>query len=62
MTIHEHDRVSADRGGGQAHTTHALVDRPMAGEPYAVAFVAGALEPEESPATDRNRSWATLVG
>lgn len=40
MTIHEHDRVSADRDGKgpQAGDTHALVDRLTAGEPYAVAF------------------------
>ncbi|QUR69872.1 type I polyketide synthase [Mycobacterium spongiae] len=38
MTIHEHDRVSADRGGDRPHSTHALVDRLTAGEPYAVAF------------------------
>ncbi|MEB4211286.1 polyketide synthase [Mycobacterium sp. 94-17] len=46
MTIHEHDRVSADRGGQgphggrgpQAGDTHALVDRLTSGEPYAVAF------------------------
>ncbi|HET9876284.1 MAG TPA: 3-oxoacyl-ACP synthase, partial [Mycobacterium sp.] len=45
MTIHEHDRVSADRDGhgpqGGKHAagdTHALVDRLTAGEPYAVAF------------------------
>ncbi|WP_156685907.1 type I polyketide synthase [Mycobacterium sp. Marseille-P9652] len=38
MTIHEHDRVSADRDGNGAHITHALVDRLTAGEPYAVAF------------------------
>ncbi|HYB36595.1 MAG TPA: fatty acid synthase subunit beta domain-containing protein, partial [Mycobacterium sp.] len=40
MTIHEHDRVSADRDGnvsGASHI-HALVDRLTAGEPYAVAF------------------------
>ena len=44
MTIHEHDRVSAD--GTMARTgrrplagdTHALVDRLTAGEPFAVAF------------------------
>ncbi len=42
MTIHEHDRVSADRDGKKPHAaageTHALVDRLTAGEPYAVAF------------------------
>ncbi|MGZ4529973.1 MAG: hypothetical protein ACXVYA_10150, partial [Mycobacterium sp.] len=42
MTIHEHDRVSADRDGKGPHAaageTHALVDRLTAGEPYAVAF------------------------
>lgn len=41
MTIHEHDRVSADRDGMSAEATqgtHALVDRLTAGEPYAVAF------------------------
>lgn len=45
MTIHEHDRVSAERDGqgpqGGKHPagdTHALVDRLTAGEPYAVAF------------------------
>lgn len=38
MTIHEHDRVSADRDGSGPHSTHALVDRLTAGEPYAVAF------------------------
>jgi fatty acid synthase len=44
VTIHEHDRVSADRdgkgpqGGKHAGDTHALVDRLTAGEPYAVAF------------------------
>ena len=38
MTIHEHDRVSADREGTGPHSTHALVDRLTAGEPYAVAF------------------------
>ncbi|MEM6109121.1 fatty acid synthase subunit beta domain-containing protein [Mycobacterium sp. 050272] len=38
MTIHEHDRVSADRDGNGPHNTHALVDRLAAGEPYAVAF------------------------
>ncbi|MDY6869483.1 MAG: DUF1729 domain-containing protein [Actinomycetota bacterium] len=39
MTIYEHDRVSAgwdDESG--AKTTHALVDRLTAGEPFAVAF------------------------
>lgn len=38
MTIHEHDRVSADRDSNEPHTAHALVDRLTAGEPYAVAF------------------------
>ena len=46
MTIHEHDRVSADRDGNGPHwghhplagDTHALVDRLTAGEPFAVAF------------------------
>ncbi len=46
MTIHEHDRVSADRDGEGSHggprpvaaDTYALVDRLTAGEPYAVAF------------------------
>ncbi|CAM3168173.1 type I polyketide synthase [Mycobacterium colombiense] len=42
MTIHEHDRVSADHDGQgkapQAGESHALVDRLTAGEPYAVAF------------------------
>ena len=38
MTIHEHDRVSADRDGNGPHRTHALVDRLASGEPYAVAF------------------------
>jgi fatty acid synthase len=38
VTIHEHDRVSADREGTGPHSTHALVDRLTAGEPYAVAF------------------------
>ncbi|MBU8831470.1 type I polyketide synthase [Mycolicibacterium goodii] len=48
MTIYEHDRVRAgwndesgsDRTaeGNAAETTHALVDRLSAGEPYAVAF------------------------
>jgi fatty acid synthase len=37
VTIHEHDRVSADRNE-HGHSTHALVDRLTAGEPYAVAF------------------------
>src|ERR1700751_2875532 len=38
-TIHEHDRVSADRDAKNgAHSAHALVDRLTAGEPYAVAF------------------------
>ncbi|MGH3563658.1 MAG: hypothetical protein ACRDTN_18200, partial [Mycobacterium sp.] len=45
MTIHEHDRVSADRDGVSAEPSqsgsqsgYALVDRLTAGEPYAVAF------------------------
>ena len=40
MTIFEHDRVSTGRDdeSGSTHTTHALVDRLNAGEPYAVAF------------------------
>jgi fatty acid synthase, bacteria type len=38
VTIHERDRVSADRDGNSAPSTHALVDRLTAGEPYAVAF------------------------
>ncbi|MFV0495311.1 fatty acid synthase subunit beta domain-containing protein [Mycobacterium sp.] len=38
MTIHEHDRVSADRDGGDPSSAHVLVDRLTAGEPYAVAF------------------------
>ena len=38
MTIHEHNRVSADRDGNSPSSTHALVDRLTAGEPYAVAF------------------------
>ncbi|MGB9227211.1 fatty acid synthase subunit beta domain-containing protein, partial [Mycobacterium sp.] len=45
MTIHEHDRVSADGNDGPhwghrplAGDTHALVDRLTAGEPFAVAF------------------------
>ncbi|CAM4252559.1 3-oxoacyl-[acyl-carrier-protein] synthase 1 [Mycobacterium basiliense] len=38
MTIHEHDRVSADRDGTGPHSAHALVDRLNAGEPFAVAF------------------------
>jgi fatty acid synthase len=40
VTIHEHDRVSADRDGAAPEPTHtqALVDRLTAGEPYAVAF------------------------
>lgn len=38
MTIHEHDRVSADRDETGPHSTHALVDRLTAGEPFAVAF------------------------
>ncbi|SPM41663.1 type I polyketide synthase, partial [Mycobacterium numidiamassiliense] len=38
VTIHEHGRVSADRDGHGPNSTHALVDRLTAGEPYAVAF------------------------
>ncbi|BBX95773.1 type I polyketide synthase [Mycobacterium lacus] len=44
MTIHEHDRVSADGNGSDrghhplAADTHALVDRLTTGEPFAVAF------------------------
>ncbi|OBF54875.1 3-oxoacyl-ACP synthase [Mycobacterium sp. 852002-50816_SCH5313054-b] len=38
MTIHEHDRVSADRDGTGPHHTDALVDRLTAGEAYAIAF------------------------
>ncbi|WP_059017863.1 type I polyketide synthase [Mycobacterium sp. M26] len=41
MTIHEHDRLSkgdGSRRGEAIQTTHALVDRLNAGEPYAVAF------------------------
>ncbi|QLL05975.1 type I polyketide synthase [Mycobacterium vicinigordonae] len=38
MTIHEHDRLSADRDGSGPHSAHALVDRLTAGESYAVAF------------------------
>lgn len=38
MTIHEHDRVSADRDKNSPHSAHALVDRLTAGEPYAIAF------------------------
>ena len=38
MTIHEHDRVSAGRDGNSPSSTHALVDRLTAGEPFAVAF------------------------
>jgi fatty acid synthase len=38
VTIHEHDRVSADRRGDGQPDSHALVDRLTAGEPYAVAF------------------------
>ncbi len=37
MTIHEHDRVTAERDDNPLGT-HALVDRLTAGEPYAVAF------------------------
>ena len=40
MTINEHDRVTTGRDdeSGSTHSTHALVDRLNAGEPYAVAF------------------------
>ncbi|MCI4675122.1 type I polyketide synthase [Candidatus Mycolicibacterium alkanivorans] len=42
MTIHEHDRLSmgdgSRRGDAKETTTHALVDRLNAGEPYAAAF------------------------
>lgn len=38
MTIHEHDRLSAEREPNGPRTAHALVDRLTAGEPYAVAF------------------------
>jgi fatty acid synthase len=44
VTIYEHDRVSTgwDDGsgpdGGPTYSTHALVDRLNAGEPYAIAF------------------------
>ena len=40
MTIHEHDRVSSNDDGSAAPatSTHALVDRLIDGEPYAVAF------------------------
>jgi len=38
VTIHEHDRVTADRDENSPVSTHALVDRLTAGEPYAVAF------------------------
>ncbi|WP_036358250.1 fatty acid synthase subunit beta domain-containing protein, partial [Mycobacterium asiaticum] len=38
MTIHEHDRVSADRDDSGSSNARALVDRLTAGEPYAVAF------------------------
>ncbi|HEX7322149.1 MAG TPA: fatty acid synthase subunit beta domain-containing protein, partial [Mycobacterium sp.] len=42
MTIHEHDRVSADRDGAgpsrRGVTGAALVDRLTGGEPFAVAF------------------------
>ncbi|RFD23876.1 3-oxoacyl-ACP synthase [Mycobacterium uberis] len=38
MTVYEHDQVSADHSGNSLHSTHALVDRLTAGEPYAVAF------------------------
>lgn len=67
MTIHEHDRVSADRGGDSPHTTHALVDRLMAGEPYAVAFGGQGsawLETLEElvSATGIETELATLVG
>ena len=35
MTSHESDRIAGDSTGT---STHALVDRLNAGEPYAVAF------------------------
>src|SRR6185312_5723640 len=40
VTINEHDRVSTGRDdeSGVPQSTHALVDRLAAGEPYAVAF------------------------
>jgi fatty acid synthase len=38
VTIHEHDRVSADRDKNSPNSAHALVDRLTAGEPYAIAF------------------------
>ncbi|HEU4360851.1 MAG TPA: fatty acid synthase subunit beta domain-containing protein, partial [Mycobacterium sp.] len=44
MTIHEHDRLSAERNGNASEPARpgaapvALVDRLSAGEPYAVAF------------------------
>ena len=40
MTINEHDRVSTGRDdeAGSPQSSHALVDRLTAGEPYAVAF------------------------
>ena len=40
MTINEHDRVSTGRDdeSGSPQSSHALVDRLTAGEPYAVAF------------------------
>ncbi len=40
MTINEHDRVSTGRNdeSGAPQSSHALVDRLTAGEPYAVAF------------------------
>ena len=40
MTINEHDRVSTGRDdeSGAPQSSHALVDRLTAGEPYAVAF------------------------
>ncbi len=40
MTINEHDRVSTGRDdeSGAPQSSHALVDRLNAGEPYAVAF------------------------
>ena len=40
MTINEHDRVSTGRDdeSGVPQSSHALVDRLTAGEPYAVAF------------------------
>ncbi|CAN5795051.1 type I polyketide synthase [soil metagenome] len=43
MTIFEHDRLSTDNNGnaaapGNTSASHALVDRLIEGEPYAVAF------------------------